>query len=328
MRLSAVTTWKQLPGLHKAGTIVVLLGILFLTLFHSSTIDARGQWERIAHSSTRPVAGGIPLRVMFIGASMTLGEHSTGDLGYRKQIRDWLTSLGNPVNYVGANRFGDFKDNDVQAFGAQPIKPTLDRAREIVPATQPNLILVNAGSSDCFQLDHWGPAYILQSMRDLIDFLLEASPRTTIIMSTIITSPWEGTEACVKSANAQIRQVAIDLMREGKPIALAEMHWDQGLPGRVLLKDIGPDDMHPIDEGYFKMGDIFMEKIREVEAKGFLQPPVPNGIADDGDAERDAEEARERQGKTTEGEANIPGETRTQDLKSGRAPNRRRQTRQ
>ncbi|KAI1084900.1 carbohydrate esterase family 3 protein [Whalleya microplaca] len=319
MRLSAIpTAWKQLPGLHKAVTIFVLSGVIILTLFHSSPIDPREQWERIAHSqssSTKPVAGGMPLRVMCIGASMTLGEHSTGELGYRKQIRDWLVSLGNPVNYVGANRFGDFKDNDVQAFGAQPIKPTLDRAREIVPQTQPNLILINAGSSDCFQLDHWGPAYILQSMRDLVDFLLEASPRATIIMSTIITSPWEGTEACVTSANAQIRQVAIDLMREGKPIAMAEMHWDQGMPNRTLLEDIGPDGMHPTDLGYFKMGDIFMEKIREVEAKGFLQAPVQNDVPEDGDAERDAEEARLKEGGMPE-----------QDRRSGRASKRRRWT--
>ncbi|KAK7962142.1 uncharacterized protein PG986_002967 [Apiospora aurea] len=107
---------------------------------------------------------------------MTLGEHSEGERGYRQQIRDWIASKGNPVNCVGANRFGDFKDNDVQAWGAQPIKPTLDRAREIVPAIQPNLILINAGSSDCFQEGAWGSSNVLNHMRDLVDFLFEASP--------------------------------------------------------------------------------------------------------------------------------------------------------
>lgn len=188
------------------------------------------------------------------------------------------------------NRYGDFKDNDVQAFGAQPIKPTLDRLKEVVPQVQPNLILVNAGSSDCFQLDNWGDSGVFSKMRDLIDFLFEASPKATIIMSTIITSPWDGTERCVKSSNAQIRQVAIDLIREGKPVTMAEMHFDQGLPNRVERQDIGPDDMHPTDIGYFKMGDIFMEKIIEVDKNGWLQPPVNNGVPYDGDAARDAED--------------------------------------
>lgn len=128
-------------------------------------------------------------------------------------------------------------------------------------------------------------------MRELVDVLFEESPQATVIMSTIITSPWDGVERCVKSANAQIRQVATDLIREGKPVTLAEMHFDQGLPNRVEREDIGPDDMHPTDIGYFKMGDIFMEKIVEVDKNGWLQPPVENGIPDDGEAARDVEDA-------------------------------------
>ncbi|KAI0385540.1 carbohydrate esterase family 3 protein [Hypomontagnella monticulosa] len=317
--------WKQLPNLHKVITIAGLFLFLIVVFIQPNPEVARDGWSRLTHSGGGPLAGGIPLRVMFIGASMTLGEHSTGEVGYRKQIRDWMVSRGNPVNYVGQNRYGDFKDNDVQAFGAQPIKPTLDRLKEVVPQVQPNLILINAGSSDCFQMDHWGPAYILQSMRDLVDFLFEASPRTTIIMSTIITSPWEGTERCVKSSNAQIRQVAIDLIREGKPVVMAEMHYDQGLPKRVEREDIGKDDMHPTDKGYFKMGDIFIEKILEVEKNGWLQRPVDNGVPYDGDAARDMEDAIKaaedaKKGKEEEKEAKPPGK---RSHERGRAFNKR-----
>lgn len=46
----------------------------------------------------------MPIRIMFIGASMTLGEHSEGERGYRQQIRDWIAEKGNPVNCVGAVR--------------------------------------------------------------------------------------------------------------------------------------------------------------------------------------------------------------------------------
>ncbi|KAI1139899.1 carbohydrate esterase family 3 protein [Hypoxylon sp. FL0543] len=320
--------WKQLPNLHKVISVFVLLLFLIVIFIQPNPEVARDGWNRLTHTGSGPLAGGIPLRVMFIGASMTLGEHSTGEVGYRKQIRDWLVSRGNPVNYVGQNRYGDFKDNDVQAFGAQPIKPTLDRLKEVVPQVQPNLILINAGSSDCFQLDHWGPAYVLQSMRDLVDFLFEASPRATVIMSTIITSPWEGTERCVKSSNAQIRQVAIDLIREGKPVTMAEMHYDQGLPNRVVREDIGPDDMHPTDQGYFKMGDIFIEKIIEVEKKGWLHAPVDNGVPADGEAARDAEEAIQAQDEQLKGkedaQPNPPGVPGRRSPEFGRAFNRRR----
>ncbi|KAI0105660.1 SGNH hydrolase-type esterase domain-containing protein [Nemania sp. FL0031] len=289
--LSVLGRCSQLPAFYKF-TIVGVFALILIATFQTGPVDFREHWDKFRRPKQNGLANGIPLRVMLIGASMTLGEHSTGERGFRKQVRDWLVSQGNEVNYVGQNRFGDFLDNDVQAFGAQPIKPTLDRCKDIVPQTQPNLILINAGSSDCFQQDHWGPAFILQKMRALIDYLFEASPRATIIMSTIITSPWDNVEDCVKSANAQIRQVATDLIREGKPVVLAEMHHDQGLPNRVEKKHIGKDNMHPIDAGYFLMGDIFIESIQDVEEKGWLQPPINNGIPFDGEAERHAEEAK------------------------------------
>ncbi|KAI1114077.1 SGNH hydrolase-type esterase domain-containing protein [Nemania sp. NC0429] len=314
--LSVLGRCSQLPVFYKF-TLVGVFALILLATLQTGPVDFRQHWDKLRGGSKHHgLADGIPLRVMFIGASMTLGEHSTGNRGFRKQVRDWLVSQGNQVNYVGQNRYGDFLDNDVQAFGAQPIKPTLERCRQIVPQTQPNLILINAGSSDCFQQKHWGPAYILQKMRALVDYLFEASPRATIIMSTIIMSPWDGVEDCVKSANAQIRQVAADLIREGKPVVLAEMHRDQGLPNRPESKHIGKDHMHPIDAGYFLMGDIFIESIQEVEEKGWLQAPVENGIPFDGEAERHAEEIKsEKQSQEHKPEAPAQAEEKAAEVK-------------
>ncbi|KAI0130394.1 hypothetical protein BJ170DRAFT_620047 [Xylariales sp. AK1849] len=230
---------------------------------------------------------------MFIGASMTLGEPPQS--AYRMQLREWLVSLGNPVNCVGSNRFGDFKDNDVQAFPATPILALHEKSRAAVSAMQPNLIIINAGSSDCFQEDKgegWGSAHALDHTRALVDFLFEASPRAAVILSTLITSPEPHKERCIKSVNAQIRQAAVDLRREGQKIVLAEQHYDQGLPGRVQRENMKSDDMHPTFEGWEMMGEIFKKSIREVDAEGWLQSPADNGIMADGDAERDAEEAR------------------------------------
>lgn len=281
-----------MPSIYKlAGVSVAALVLIVLFFVHS--VDVEYQWNRFTQGKDKTshdgaVAGGMPLRIMFLGASVTRGEVSTGDRGYRKQIRDKLTSLGNPVNCVGFNRFGDFSDNDVEGYGASRIRQMRDHAAQAVPYLQPNLVLIQVGTSDCFQKDD--PANILTRMRDLVDYLLEASPRATVIMSTLLTTPDLEFEPCMRSANAQIRQVATDLIREGKPVAIAEMHYDQGLPRRPRPEDIGNDRIHPTDEGYFMMGDIFMEKIREVEQKGFLKYPVDNGIAKDGEASREVED--------------------------------------
>lgn len=232
---------------------------------------------------------------MFLGASVTRGEVSTGDRGYRKYLRDKLTALGNPVNCVGFNRLGDFPDNDVEGYGANRIRQLRDHAAQAVPYLQPNLVLIQVGTSDCFQ--HDDTINILARMRELVEFLIEASPRATVILSTLLTTPDLEFEPCMRSANALIRQAAVDLLREGKPVAMAEMHYDQGLPNRPRPEDIGNDRIHPTDEGYFMMGDIFMEKIREVEGKGFLKYPVKNGIPEDGDASREVEDRLKEKGE-------------------------------
>ncbi|OTB07800.1 carbohydrate esterase family 3 protein [Hypoxylon sp. CI-4A] len=281
-----------MPNIYKIAGLSVAALILIIVLF-SQSVDVEYQWNRLhkgknKDAPTGSVAGGMPLRMMFVGASITRGEVSTGDRGYRKQLRDKLTGLGNPVNFVGFNRLGDFPDNDVEGYGANRIRQLRDHVGQAVPYLQPNLVLIQVGTSDCFQNDD--TINIMHRMRELVEYLLEASPRATVIMSTIPTTPNLEFEPCMRSANAMIRQAAADLIRDGKPVAVAEMHYDQGLPHRPRPEDIGNDQIHPTDEGYFMMGDIFMEKIREVEQKGFLKYPVDNGIPDDGETSREVED--------------------------------------
>ncbi|KAK8103726.1 carbohydrate esterase family 3 protein [Apiospora kogelbergensis] len=295
---AVVSWWRQLPRITKLMSVAVAVVFLLASGFQSGTVDVNQQWNSIVRGvgGHGTLSGGMPIRIMYIGASMSLGEHSEGERGYRQQIRDWIAEKGHPVNCVGANRFGDFKDNDVQAWGAQPIKPTLDRARDAVPALQPNLILINAGSSDCFQEGTWGSSNVLNHMRDLVDFLLEASPRATVIMSTIIFSPWSNVDRCVRSANAQIRQVSRDLAREGKPVLLAEMHRDQGVRREPSLTSPKWDRT-----GYFVMGEAFKKSILEADKRGWLQMPVANGIPEDGNAERMAVEDKQEDRLTERG---------------------------
>ncbi|GAP84076.2 putative GDSL-like lipase acylhydrolase [Rosellinia necatrix] len=271
--------------------ILALIGLLTYNV-----VDYTQYLQGVARAANHPkgrddnstIANGIPLRIMFIGASITRGEASTGDRGYRKHIRDTIMSYGNAVNAVGFNRLGDWDDNDVEGWGAFRIRTITKHANQSVPAVQPNLILVQVGTSDCFQDDDI--ENIGARMRTFVNLMLEAEPRATIIMSTLTTTPRPEREPCILSANVQIRQVAEDLKNEKKPVTLAEMHFDQGLPDRPTLDDIGPDGIHPTDEGYIMMGNIFLESIREVEWRGFLQAPANNGIPDNGDDGREVED--------------------------------------
>ncbi|KAI0166879.1 carbohydrate esterase family 3 protein [Hypoxylon sp. FL1284] len=271
---------------------VAAVSLLVMVFIFTHTGDVQYQWQRLhgggGDNPDDTPQERVPLRIMFLGASVTRGEVSTGDLGYRSHVRAALAARGHAVNCVGLNRFGAMADNDVEGYGAARVRRVRAHAAQAVPYLRPNLVLVQVGTSDCFQRDD--PLGLLDRMRDLADYLLAASPPPAVVLSTLVTTPHPDFEPCVRAANAMIRQVAADLVREGRPVALAEMHYDQGLLRRPRPEDIGQDRIHPTDEGYAMMGDVFLEKIREVEEKGFLKRPVDNGIPEDGEASREVED--------------------------------------
>ncbi|KAI0164072.1 hypothetical protein GGR57DRAFT_498168 [Xylariaceae sp. FL1272] len=61
--------WTQLSTLRRSLAIFAVLTVL---------IDATEQWTHITSVGTGAIAGGIPLRLMFIGASMAMGLGHNG----------------------------------------------------------------------------------------------------------------------------------------------------------------------------------------------------------------------------------------------------------
>jgi lysophospholipase L1-like esterase len=221
---------------------------------------------------------------MFLGASVTRGDVSVGNLGFRSPLRDKLAALGNPVNFVGSQRLGAFKDNDLEAYPGNRIDQIHDRAIRIVPSTKPNVFVIHVGSNDCLQKHDTANAG--KRMRDLINYLFKMSPHATIVMSTLLTNTVPSKEPCILDINIQIRKLASALMREGRPVVLAEMHCEQGLPDRPLPIDISGDGTHPFDHGYGLMADIFFSAFVEADSRGFFKTPEENGVPDDGELER------------------------------------------
>ncbi|KAI0977584.1 carbohydrate esterase family 3 protein [Xylaria arbuscula] len=235
-------------------------------------------------STPSPLGSGIPLRVMFLGASVTRGDVSIGKLGFRSPLRDRLAALGNSVNFVGSQRVGAFIDNDLEAYPGNRIDQIHEHSTHIVPSTKPNVFVLHVGSNDCLQ--KYDTANAGKRMRDLINYLLSESPQATIIMSTLLTNTVRDKEPCILDINLQIRKLASALQREGRRVVMAEMHCEQGLPDRPVPDDISPDGTHPFDHGYDLMADIFFSAFLDADRRGFLKAPEENYVPDDGELER------------------------------------------
>ncbi|KAI2614976.1 carbohydrate esterase family 3 protein [Hypoxylon sp. NC1633] len=237
-----------------------------------------------------PLANGVALRIMALGASTTRGdspEEGIDNNGFRRPLRERLVSIGNKVNFVGTQRLGNMTDNDIEAYPGVHTATIHGNAERAVPLSMPNLFLVNAGSNDCFQHVDIDNFYLRYDA--LVQYLLKASPRSTLIICTILPT-WDtrfnGREDVFR-VNPQIRRLAKIYQSQGLPIVLADLQGPDGIQDGNLAED----GMHPGTAGYEMMATKMYEAIVEADARGFLQPPEPvPGILDDGDEERKDED--------------------------------------
>ncbi|KAK6068416.1 GDSL-like Lipase/Acylhydrolase [Seiridium cupressi] len=234
-----------------------------------------------------PLANGIPLRIMAIGASTTRGDESVDNNGFRRPIRGHFTQIGNPVNFVGTQRVGSMLDNDIEAYPGARTGQMHHHALGVVPQTKPNLFLVNVGSNDCFQ--HWDIPNFYKRYYSFVNYLLAASPRATVVMGTLLptteTERFNGS-ADVTVVNQQLHRLYRIFENEKKPVVLADMTGPDGIQD----SDLAWDGMHPSSAAYVRMGQIMIRSVIEADARGFLRPAEPvHGILQDGDLEHQDE---------------------------------------
>ncbi|KAI1827208.1 SGNH hydrolase-type esterase domain-containing protein [Xylaria intraflava] len=245
----------------------------------SDPTENTGPW-RPANSST--IADGTPLRIMCLGASIVKGERSTDENGFRNTFRMDLAGQGAPINMVGSQRRGNMVDNDHEAYGGNRVSQTHEHATHIVSKMRPNVFIINVGTNNVLQYKDTDVAGA--DMESLIDYLLEASPRSTVVLSTLLTNTVPDREPLILDINRQYREVFRKY--ENRSVVLAELHPSSGLPGRPQVEDIGPDGSHPTDAGYVIMGHILADAVKDADSRGYLRWPEDNWLAYDGETSR------------------------------------------
>lgn len=77
-----------------------------------------------------------------------------------------------------------------------------------------------------------------------------------------------GLQPRIDAFNAALPGVVRDLQSEGKHVLAVDM-------SRVLVGDGLENDAHPTDAGYAKMADAWYVAVRQADAKGWIQAPLP-----------------------------------------------------
>lgn len=217
---------------------------------------------------------------MPLGASITYGQASTTGCGYRCDLGTQLVSGGNVVNFVGSRQHGagaGAADVDVEGWPGFRIDQVHAKARDAVPRTKPNVVLINVGTNDAVQNRNVSSAG--ERMAALVEDVLAWSPRATVVLSTLLVNRKVATERNVRRINEQLGAVAEGMRAGGRRVWLVDMHGDEG----PVLGDLA-DDTHPNDAGYRKMANVWFVGLSRVADLGWLQVPEPvAGLSDQGE---------------------------------------------
>jgi lysophospholipase L1-like esterase len=203
---------------------------------------------------------------MPLGASITYGEGSTDGNGYRERLKDILLNDGNPTDFVGSQQSGNMTDNQNEGWPGAIISEVFDRAKSSVPSMLPNLVLINAGTNDCKRDIDVKNAHT--RTLEMMEWLWAASPRATIILSTLLPNKGNSTEKNVLEVNTNLKIMVAEQQAISKKVTIVDMHGPDGPQTSDLM-----DEAHPNDAGYDKMALLWLTGIRDAASRGWLEEP-------------------------------------------------------
>lgn len=163
-----------------------------------------------------------------------------GTNGYRKQLRDRLTSSGAQVNLVGTQHSGNMTDDENEGHPGYTISqlqgvmgPGLD--------LKPNVILLHIGTNDMnYDESHAGAGPYSEApdrLGTLLDVIIEACPDALLMVAKIIQSKKEGTELRIQTYDEAVPDVVKERADQGHKVIVADLS--------TVQPDELADDLHP-----------------------------------------------------------------------------------
>ncbi|KAK2739078.1 hypothetical protein FQN55_009611 [Onygenales sp. PD_40] len=210
------------------------------------------------------IAGGVDLRILPLGDSITYGQGSSDGNGYRLPLYN-LLSGGNKVEYIGREKRGSMSNNQHEGHKGFPIGPVGNTGKPDY-AEHPNIVLLLAGTNDVvFKINLKDAPNVLGRV---VDDILTACPDAVVLVATLTPMLDANREARKATFNAALPAVMEQRTKTGKHVLLVDM-------GRVTTEHINATDgIHPVDEGYKLIADVWYEGILAAGEKGWIKAPI------------------------------------------------------
>ncbi|RGP81306.1 chitinase [Fusarium longipes] len=213
-----------------------------------------------------PLASALPtLRIMPLGDSITKGNGSKDQKGYRNRLRQKLIGQGSSVDMIGSQKHPatGMPDNDHEGHSGHVLSQINEHWKRSI-AARPNVVLVHAGTNNMdLEEDLEGSPAMLAS---IIDGLLTNAPDATILVAPVIWANKPRMQQNTDRFNPKVISIIEERQRAGKHVLK--------VPIDITISDLW-DQKHPNDSGYEKMANAWLKAILEADKRGWLKDPVP-----------------------------------------------------
>ncbi|MFD3655193.1 FG-GAP-like repeat-containing protein, partial [Streptomyces sp. NPDC058620] len=238
----------------------------------TSAVQALNQY--VYHGDT-PGFGGTPdelgenwqvprLTVMPLGDSITEGAGSSTRSSYRAALWPQLVPRAGVLDFVGSLRHGVMPDTDHEGHSGWLIDGLAANIDTWMEVARPNVVLLHIGTNDMDRDSQVATAPA--RLAALIDQMIAASPQTAIVVADLVPSTSSTVQARIDAYNAQVPGIVAARQAQGHKVGFVSM-------GSLTHADLR-DRLHPNDQGYVKMADVFAGGIAQAARRGWISEQV------------------------------------------------------
>ena len=208
------------------------------------------------------MAPGNLLRVLPLGDSITFGYLSPDGNGYRLQLQKDLA--GSNLTFIGSVQSGNMTNNQNEGHPGATISEIQQFAALSLPQ-KPNVVLIHAGTNDMNDDPPEEPyATAPDRLGSLIDAVVAgASPNALVLVAQIIHAGNASSDARIATFNDAVPGVVAQRANAGQNVVIVDF--------RSITADDLQDGLHPKEEGYLKMGDIWFSAIQAAANQGLFK---------------------------------------------------------
>lgn len=205
----------------------------------------------------------MPLRVLALGDSITLGYNDPTGNSYRRDLACQLWTGGNPVAMIGSVQNGDWDNNHHDAWVYHTIDEIINKASPelLRPRDRPNVILLHAGTVNFVLSKNVTEAPV--RLGAAIDFITHHNPQALLVVAQLIPEHNATVNGLIDWYNSELPGVVAARARAGRRVTLVAM---RGVEVGML-----PDGVHPAGWSAMLMAQSFYEAIVEAGRRGLIR---------------------------------------------------------